>query len=708
MRSDTVPVDSFERIGTLAQLLAWRASRSPDEPAFAFLGRGLEVEDTDSYASLGRAAAGVAAALADAGVAPGDPVILAAPPGLAFVRALWGIWAAGAVAVPGYPIASERGARRLERIAAETGARTVLAPPPPAAVPLGGLAAARWIDPATVAEAGALPPPFAAAAGDPALIQYTSGSLAAPKGVVLTHANILDNALRIRSAFFHTSKSRGLIWLPPYHDMGLMGGIVQPVFTGFRTSLMAPRTFLRQPLNWLRAVTLTRATTSGGPNFAYEACLSVPDAAVEAAGIDLRSWTVAFNGAEPVSAATLHAFERKFEPFGFRMRSFMPCYGLAEATLYVTGASKLGLPTFLRVDREALRRRTVRVADEGGPQSRILVSCGPAEANLRIVRPEDGRPGRTTEIGEIWVSGASVGAGYRGRPELSDSVFAATLGRDPTPYLRTGDLGFLHGGELYVTGRLKDLIIVRGQNHHPEDIEATVRAALGDHGRLPAAAFTLPAEDGAAGERLIVVQEVERGREATAGLGLGLGLVERIREAVAAEHGVAVSGVVLARRGGVPRTASGKLQRAACRDRLLAGDLDTLLVWNEAGAIVPTVRPAEPPPVAIRVAAPRLAGLDRAAAAAVLSEWLMHVVGDAAQIAVADLDADTHFGLYGLDSLTAIAVTAHVADALGIEVEDTAFWDYPNFTLFGTHLADRLADRLAVSRQPAAHETAPA
>ena len=685
--------DRFDDIQTLGQLLVWRAVNQGDVPAFAFLGRDAEVAETDNFASLAAAAAKVARQLQQAGLRPGEPVVLAGEPGLGFVRALWGLWLAGAVAVPCYPPTSEAHRQRLRAVLAITGARFGIAAPLAESDPLA--AACRWLTPTDAAEPAENRPLPPVQAADTALIQFTSGSIGDPKGVVLSHANILANARQIQMAFVHSSKSRGLIWLPPYHDMGLMGGLVQPVYAGFRTCLMAPRTFLRHPLNWLKAISRSRATVSGGPNFAYQLCAGLPDDEIAAAGLDLSCWQVAFNGAEPVSAEVLLAFAAKFAACGFRMRAFMSCYGLAEASLYVSGTASVTSPKLLRVNRSSLLAGQARTAHEptaGTPAAgtRLLVSCGMPGQAVRIVDPQTLRPCPHAAIGEIWVQGENAGQGYYGQPELSAASFGRSLADDPRTYLRTGDLGFLHGGELYITGRIKDLIIINGRNHYPEDIEASVRAALGGANRLPGAAVAMPkaaaGETEEAGpETLAIIQEVPR-HAATAEAEHQIGLIQA---RLAQEHGIAAGTILLVARGSLPRTSSGKIRRSTCRDMLLAGQFEPLHAAR-GGAGAPCGAARLLPEAALDVAPPDLRGLAGNRREQALLSWLMQVLAAIMQVRIEDLRPDTHLGLYGIDSLAATVAAGHISDALGIELESTIFWDYPNFTLLSRHLAGSL------------------
>ena len=408
------------------------------------------------------------------------------------------------------------------------------------------------------------------AADSLALLQYTSGSTGSPKGVMLTHANIMHNCRLITHAFQAGEDALGLSWLPTYHDMGLVGGVLNPMFCGRPSILMSPMAFVQKPSRWLRAITKYRVTISGGPNFAYDMCTKkVSPEQIKT--LDLRSWVLAFNGAEPVRAETVDEFCRKFHPCGFRPEAFYPCYGLAESTLLVTGGQRDQLPLVKTFDGSLLDQHRVVEVTPRQPGARWLIGCGqalPSEQVLIVdpLRRDRLRPGC---VGEIWVASGSVGQGYLNRTEQTRETFQATLrdaGADTRgSFLRTGDLGFFQEGELFVTGRLKDLIIIRGVNRYPQDIEMTVERA---DPRLRTGSTAAVAVDMAGGERLIVVSEVERVPNED-----WSDVIAAIRREVTAEHDLSPDAIVLVRAGSIPKTSSGKIQRHACRDGFVAGSL---------------------------------------------------------------------------------------------------------------------------------------
>ncbi|MBX6766859.1 MAG: fatty acyl-AMP ligase, partial [Actinomadura rubrobrunea] len=404
----------------------------------------------------------------------------------------------------------------------------------------------------------------------PAFLQYTSGSTALPKGVVVTHEALAHNLELMRVALRHDERLRMVSWLPMFHDMGLIGNVLAPLWVGGTMILMEPLAFVKRPARWLRLIDRERATVSGGPNFAYDLCVRrVRDEEIE--GLDLSGWRSAFNGAEPIRPATLRAFAERFAPYGFRPNAWWPCYGLAEATLFVTGNTVGAEPTTLDVDPDALQLGDVVPADGG----RTLVSSGRTwlDRTVLIVDPDTRRPVPPGRVGEIWIGGPGLPAGYWENPEATEETFGArTVGGDPDdgPYLRSGDLGFVHEGELYVTGRLKDVLIVAGRNHYPQDIEATAEDAHPAIRKGCVAAFSVDDGDG---ERVVVVAGAGQGavKPGEQGAALRAEIARAVRARVTAEHGIEVHDVAVVGPNTVPKTSSGKLQRRACRAAYLAG-----------------------------------------------------------------------------------------------------------------------------------------
>src|SRR5260370_39451590 len=394
---------------------------------------------------------------------------------------------------------------------------------------------------------------------------------------MLSHGNLLHNLELIRRAFECSAETNSVFWLPPYHDMGLTGGILKPLYPGSSTVLMAPVAFLQSPFRWLEAISRTRAVISGAPNFAYDLCVQkiTPE---QQGRLDLSSWQLAFNGAEPVRPETLDRFAERFGPCGFRREAFYPCYGLAEGTLFVTGSSKAAPPVLRSFAVKALEKNQVR--EDSSPSAKTLVgSChSPDEQRVLIVNPETCVPCSPGEVGEIWVEGGSGASGYWNRPEESERVFQARLAGDQGGrFLRTGDLGFMVEAELFVTGPAKDLIILQGQNHYPQDIELTVEESSRTVRPSCVAAFAAEVDGD---EKLIVVAEIERearGQNHDDTLAA-------IRRTVAANHDVAVWSIVLIKTLTIPKTSSGKIQRHLCRERYLGNGLDIVAQWTQEAA----------------------------------------------------------------------------------------------------------------------------
>ncbi|MBD2533675.1 fatty acyl-AMP ligase [Nostoc flagelliforme FACHB-838] len=564
-------------VTTLVDLLEYRVSYQPEQTAYTFLADGISADSSFTYGELHQKVQAIAAYL-QSQKAYQERVLLLYPPGLDFAAAFFGCLYAGAVAVPAYPLRPNQSISRLQVIVANAQAKIALttqaglALVQPQLQEFADLRSLQWQATDNLNQNWAQDwRRVEVSSNSLAFLQYTSGSTSTPKGVMISHANLLHNSSLIYQSFQHSPESRGVIWLPAYHDMGLIGGILQPLYGGFPVFLMPPMIFLQKPFYWLQAISSYRATTSGGPNFAYDLCVRkiTPE---QRATLDLSSWEVAFNGAEPVRAETMEQFATLFAPCGFRSEAFYPCYGMAETTLIIAGGDKAALPIVEKVEENALKQHQV-IPSDNHLDSQNIVSCGQTLVNLQvvIVNPETLTPCSPNEVGEIWVSGASVAQGYWHNPQATKEYFQAYLADSQQgPFLRTGDLGFLHQGELFVTGRLKDLIIIRGRNYYPQDIELTVAQAHPSLRLGAGAAFTIERENGA---RLVIVQEVER--QYLRYLNVAE-VVEKIREAVLQQHELEIHTVALIKTATLPKTSSGKVQRYACREQFLAQKLDIL------------------------------------------------------------------------------------------------------------------------------------
>ena len=463
---------------TIIDVLRQRALQKPDLIAYSFLNDGEERESTLTYSELDQRARAIGAYLQSLGAA-GEPVLLLYPPGNDYIAAFFGCLYARAAALPAYPPRINAHLQRVQKIAADARATIALTSQQVLSrglVDSAGLGSLRWhtIENLSTDWADRWQRP-SIDADTLAFLQYTSGSTSMPKGVMVSHGNLLHNQRLIQQAFRQNDQLIIVSWLPLYHDMGLIGGILQPLFVGGKCILMSPTAFLQRPFRWLQAISEYKATTSGGPNFAYDICIDkiTPE---QRATLDLSSWTVAFNGSEPVRAETLERFAAAFEPCGFRREAFHPCHGLAEATLLVSGGRIGKGPTVKSVSTHGLAsNRVIDASAADGGQAIVGSGALPVKGSIAIVDPQTMTPCPPGHIGEIWVSGLSVAGGYWNAPEETARTFQAFISDSKEgPFLRTGDLGFVENSELFVTGRLKDLIIIRGVNYYPQDIERTV------------------------------------------------------------------------------------------------------------------------------------------------------------------------------------------------------------------------------------------
>ncbi len=562
------------------------AHTRPNDPAFIFVQDRYLHDEVMSYSGLWARVGTIAAALEDQRCGRGDRVLLVYPSGLEYIAAFFGCLAAGAIAVPVYPPASEQHLDRLRKVIDDCRPAVVLTqasicPRLERLFEELGVASPRLCcTDALAADHPARSAPHRAESGDVALLQYTSGSTGHPKGVVVTYGNLSANQRFIHRALSGEMPGAGVGWLPLYHDMGLIGCVIQSVFWGYPYVFMSPLTFLQHPIVWLRAITKYGAVRSGGPSFAYELCAGkIRSDQLE--GIDLAHWRIAFCGAEQIRHPTLQRFAERFAQVGFDARGFLPCYGLAEATLFVSG-SRAGA---------GLQLYTPQAGADAEAAHPGFVGCGEvaSELDLRIVDPAACVELPMGQIGEVWVQGGNVAQGYWQQPLVNRSVFDAKLaGREDGPgYLRTGDLGFLCDNELVIAGRLKEVLIVGGRNLYPQDIETLVEAqspALRP-GHTAAVMVGGEATDG-----LAIVSEVSRAHRNTADLD---GLAGRIVAAIVTAHGVAPRQVVFLFPGGQLKTSSGKLRRTEIARLLAAGSLEALHAWpGPPGAAAPLAEDA--------------------------------------------------------------------------------------------------------------------
>lgn len=569
------------------------ARNTPGRVAFTFVREDGREESLD-YGELAARVDALAGLLAQA-AEPGERALLLYPPGLAFVTAFFACLRAGLVAVPAPLPRRHGGERHLRALLVDADPALALASreagPALAGMLDGGRTRLLCLD---MDDGGPASAPGLAMESVPgpdalAFIQYTSGSTMAPRGVEVGHASLAANVAMIRAAFGFDADSVMASWLPPFHDMGLVGSIVTPVSVGFRSVLMAPATFLRQPRRWLEAIHAHRATCAGAPDFAWDLCARRVTQQ-EKAGLDLSCLTVAYNGAEPVRAATVRRLFAAFAECGLKPGAIFPCYGLAEHTLLAAGGPRGQAPRILAISQSRLEAGQVREAERDDPDMRELVSCGPPApgVDLLAVEPDGCRPAGPGRVGEIWLAGAALARGYHNAPAAAQACFEGQLADSGGPWLRTGDLGFVRDGELYITGRIKDLVIINGRNLYPQDVEMVVEEVAGFLAPNRCAVFGID-DDGQ--ERLGIVIEADRhlvriarhGQTDGASLARLDALAQRIRSAVASRFGTTVALLVLVRPGTFPRTSSGKVQRALCRALAARGELDVVYAARHPG-----------------------------------------------------------------------------------------------------------------------------
>lgn len=570
---------------TLIELLRWRAIHQRDQNAYTFLVDGKTEGMSLTYGELDRYARAIAARL-QAANAYGERALLLYPTGLEVLCAFFGCLYAGVIAIPAPPPEASRLKRtlpRLQAIAKDADASLVLTTGkildlvgefrtqlpelhtmewlPTEEIDLE--AADTWQDPQVTPDVLAY-------------LQYTSGSTSTPKGVMISHGNVVYHTAYLQRACEYNADSVTVSWMPYFHDYGLVEGLMAPLYNGTPCYVMSPVAFIKQPFHWLNAISRFKGTHTQAPNFAYDLCVRriKPQ---QRAQLDLSHWRAAGNAAEPINPKVLESFTQTFAECGFRPQTFAPAYGLAEATLLVSSSPHDAVPVVAYLEAEALEKnRVVEVADSTG-LVRTVAGCGRlvCETQVAIVNPETFIRCQPDEVGEIWVSDPCVAQGYWQREDATEQTFRARIAdTGEGPFLRTGDLGFLKNGELFITGRIKDVVIIRGTNHYPQDIEWTVQQVSPALRPNEGAVFSVQV-DGE--EQLVIAQEVER--HSLQDLDVDQ-LIENIREVVGLQHEIAAYGVVLLKRGSLLKTASGKIQRSACRQGFLDGTLDVVASWT--------------------------------------------------------------------------------------------------------------------------------
>lgn len=703
-------------LATLTEILCWRARQQPDRTAFTFLADG-EVETARlTYAELDQQARAIAVLLEESG-ARGERVLLLFDAGLEFITSFFGCLYAGAVAVPAPPPHPARLGRTLPRVQAiASDSRPALALTTAslhsmiesAAEGTNGLRALRWLRVDEFDnEASARWQAPLQTGNDLAYLQYTSGSTSTPKGVMVTHFCLIHQSEHLARGENYTEESISATWMPNFHDYGLVEGIIHPVVFGIPAYIFSPLAFVQRPARWLEIITRYGVTHSAGPNFAYELCVRKVTQD-ERARLDLSSWRMAGNAAEPVHRETIERFAETFAPCGFRLESFYPAFGLAEATLMVTAdGPKPHTPLFITASAPALEqeRRVVEVAPNG-PGARSLVGCGQpiADTEIAIVDPETHRRCAPDELGEIWVKCVGLAQGYWQRPDETEEKFHARIAdTNEGPFMRTGDLGFMRHGELFIGGRVKDLIIIRGQNYYPQDVEWTAERShrLLRPGCCAAFAIEVDLE-----ERLVLVLEVRR----EFGPADEREVLEAIRERVAERHELQPYAVVLVKTGSINKTSSGKIQRHASRREFLAGTLEAVARWQtpedrrdesrlSPHSSVATARPLNATPAPALQKTPTIEAV---------RAWLVAAISRRTAIPPAEVNTDQPFRYFGFDSARVVEMVGDFSAWLGRPLPPTFFWDYPTPEAVAQHVGGTRDSQVAEVRPTApAHDDGP-
>ncbi|SEI05611.1 Acyl transferase domain-containing protein [Rheinheimera pacifica] len=656
--------------GTLISVLQKHVAQQGDKIVYTFLDAAQDTKATLTYRQLRDEAQELALHLLTR-VKKGDRALLLFENGAELIVAFFACLMSGIVAVPAYPPRKNRNMERLKNVVIDADASLILTSAKIAVISESQLQADEVLKHIAVLVTDNLPAASQAPKlpeilpTDLAFLQYSSGSTGAPKGVMISHDNIVQNQLRITAAFEHDQNSKVVSWLPYFHDMGLIGGILQPLFVGFPVYLMSPTWFLQKPIRWLKAISDFGGTTSGGPNFAWKLCVDkITDEELE--GIDLSNWRVAFNGSEPINAQTLNEFTKRFAPYGFKSNAHLPCYGMAEATLMITTVNCKDEPTVFEAEKIKLSENIATPA-KSNEESYSLVSSGHTwfDDQLIIVDPEMREQKAEGQVGEIWLRSPCVGQGYWKKDELNEEIFNAKIASTGEgPYLRTGDLGFVQGRDVFITGRQKDLIIIRGRNYYPQDIEYTVFNSVPAFSEHCAAAFTVPTKDG---EGIVVVQEVKRTELKNINASEA---IHACSQSVAEEMELPLHDIVLVKPATVAKTSSGKIQRAVNRQMYLDGQFErvaSMLELTEKSAIANNENSqqlSESIP-AINVDADKLI------------QWICDNIAEALDKSASQIDIDSNFFSLGLNSAVSVSFMAELSERINRELSPILIYDYP-------------------------------
>lgn len=639
-----------------------RTISDPNHVVFRFLSDGVNENESFTYKQLEIRAKAIGASMQKVG-SKGDKVLLLFQPGLSYVASLFACFYSGFVAVPAYPPRRNRGIDRIHTIIKDSQARICIVSQSvydniqsqkQTGINDELLDGLKWIIYEDVTDSNASEFNNTLISGDDiALLQYTSGSTGNPKGVLVTQLNLLYNSEYIRQSMGLDSNAVAIHWLPVFHDMGLVGGLLQGAYNGGVSIGMPPTAFLKKPLNWLKAFEKYGGTLGGGPDFTYNYCARKTNEE-EISNLNLSTVNVLYSGAEPIRKSTYDNFSKKFSDSKFKEEQFYSCYGLAESTLIVTGGFHNSKPKYLKVDADAFSKNEIKILDNNQTRAIDLVGSGHTwmETNVEIVDPVTLIKVKKNQVGEIWISGPSLAAGYWNKPDETKRTFEAIIAKTGEgPFLRTGDLGFLNDGELYVTGRIKDLIIIRGVNYYPSDIEYTIQNAVAELGQNMGAAFSVT-QYGV--ERLVIVQELVRSTLRNTDFDK---LIEEIRQVIAEEYELDVYSIVLIKTGSIPITSSGKIRHQHTKSKFLNNDLSIISQW-----IKEEVEEIEEKTIETSETSEEI-----------IKEWLILWIIRNQHISRSKIELDKNIMSYGIDSLTAVTLEAEISERFGFQWHVSSF-----------------------------------
>ncbi len=669
---------------TLIDLLQQKSQQHPNQTIYTFLTDGEQTESKITLSELEYRAKCIAVKLMSY-CKTGDRALIIYEPGINYVSAFFGCLFAGVIAVPIYPPRLNKSIHRVEKTYINSQARvglttgSILTKITSAPGELNILKSGYWINTDDLNDI------------DPnrwicpdihkdslAFLQYTSGSTGDPKGVMITHYNLLENLKVIHRGFAMNPNDTGIIWLPPYHDMGLIGGILQPLYAGIPVILMPPVHFLQRPLRWLQTITKYQGTVSGGPNFAYDLCCRrVSDDQLQ--NLDLSSWRLAFNGAEMVRSQTIESFYNKFKSCGFRKEAFYSCYGLAEATLFVTGGPQGRGVAVRAFDSRALKENRVVAALSTNMAKKKLVSSGPAvlEKQIAIVHPDTLTPCPSDRIGEILIKGDCIAKGYWNKPAETETTFQAFLkDSNDGPYMRTGDLGFMSDNDLFIVGRVKDLIIINGKNYYPTDIENSVTGCHPAIKSFAVAAFSIDRQNQ---EQLVIVSELERSFLKADDF---TEIIDKIKAAIFEEYELSVSAIVLIKTSSLDKTSSGKIPRFLCKKKFLEKELEVFYEWYGGQSCLPQNVYSEPASQSLSSAA----GLSKSQLD--IENWLIARIASYTGLKAMDIDPELPFSNFGMDSVKVVGISGELEDFLNEQLSPTLLYNYPSIRSLSLYLSN--------------------